>query len=93
MDVIVIAEQGGAVWRLTDLLGRSMGNIREDTPIVSRSTRRAMRSRRWPAYNAGRMTLSTLLWLRSRRTRGAFVVALQAKSILRQGLISGLVSK
>jgi hypothetical protein len=39
------------------------------------------------------MTLSTLLWLRSRRTRGAFVVALQAKSILRQGLISGLVSK
>ena len=30
MDVIVIAKQGGAVWRLTDLLGRSMGNIRED---------------------------------------------------------------
>ena len=27
---MVIAEQGGAVWRLTDLLGRSMGNIRED---------------------------------------------------------------
>jgi hypothetical protein len=31
VDVIVIAEQGGVVWRLTDLLGRSMGNIREDT--------------------------------------------------------------
>ena len=30
MDVIVIAKQGGTVWRLTDLLGRSMGNIRED---------------------------------------------------------------
>jgi hypothetical protein len=31
VDVIVIAEQGGAVWRLTDLLGRSMGNIRRDS--------------------------------------------------------------
>ena len=29
--MIVIAEQGGVVWRLTDLLGHSMGNIREDT--------------------------------------------------------------
>jgi hypothetical protein len=32
------------------------------------------------------MPLSTLLWLRSKRTRGAFVVAPQAKSILRQWL-------
>jgi hypothetical protein len=31
VDVTVIAEQGGAVWRLTDLFGRSMGNIREDS--------------------------------------------------------------
>jgi hypothetical protein len=31
VDVTVIAEQGGAVWRLTDLLGRSMGSIREDS--------------------------------------------------------------
>ncbi len=31
MDVTVIAEQGGAVWRLTDLLGRPMGNIWEDS--------------------------------------------------------------
>jgi hypothetical protein len=30
VDVIVIPEQGGTVWHLTDLLGRSMGNIRED---------------------------------------------------------------
>jgi hypothetical protein len=31
VDVTVIAEQGSAVWRLTDLLGRPMGNIREDS--------------------------------------------------------------
>jgi hypothetical protein len=30
VDVIVIPEDGGTVWHLTDLLGRSMGNIRED---------------------------------------------------------------
>ena len=30
MDVIVIAAESGTVWHLTDLLGRSMGNIRED---------------------------------------------------------------
>ena len=30
MDVIVIAAKGGTVWRLTDLLGRSMGNIKEN---------------------------------------------------------------
>jgi hypothetical protein len=30
VDVIVIPEQGGTAWLLTDLLGRSMGNIRED---------------------------------------------------------------
>jgi hypothetical protein len=29
VDVIVIAAQGGTVWHLTDLLGRSMGNVRE----------------------------------------------------------------
>ena len=27
MDVIITAEEGGTVWRLTDLLGRSMGSI------------------------------------------------------------------
>jgi hypothetical protein len=27
MDVIVTSEEGGTVWRLTDLLGRSMGRI------------------------------------------------------------------
>jgi hypothetical protein len=31
VDVIVIAAKGGTVWRLTDLLGRSMGNIRQNT--------------------------------------------------------------
>jgi hypothetical protein len=30
MDVIVIPADGDTVWHLTDLLGRSMGNIRED---------------------------------------------------------------
>src|SRR5271166_5944866 len=30
VDVIVIPADGGTVWRLTDLLGRSMGNIREN---------------------------------------------------------------
>ena len=30
MDVNVIAVGGGTVWRLTDLLGRSMGTIREN---------------------------------------------------------------
>jgi hypothetical protein len=30
MDVIVIAAERGTVWHLTDLLGRSMGNITED---------------------------------------------------------------
>jgi hypothetical protein len=30
VDVIVIQADGGTVWHLTDLLGRSMGNIRED---------------------------------------------------------------
>ena len=30
MDVVVIPTDGGTVWHLTDLLGRSMGNIRED---------------------------------------------------------------
>jgi hypothetical protein len=28
--LIVVAAEGGTVWHLTDLLGRSMGNIRED---------------------------------------------------------------
>jgi hypothetical protein len=28
VDVIVVATEGGTVWHLTDLLGRSMGNIR-----------------------------------------------------------------
>jgi hypothetical protein len=30
VDVIVIPADDGTVWHLTDLLGRSMGNIRED---------------------------------------------------------------
>ena len=30
VDVIVRAEEGETVWRLTDLLGRSMGNIVEN---------------------------------------------------------------
>jgi hypothetical protein len=30
VDVIVIAAEGGTVWHLTDLLGCSMGNIREN---------------------------------------------------------------
>jgi hypothetical protein len=30
VDVIVIAAEGGTVWHLTDLLGRSMGNIKEN---------------------------------------------------------------
>jgi len=30
VDVIVTAADEGAVWHLTDLLGRSMGNIREN---------------------------------------------------------------
>jgi hypothetical protein len=33
VDVIVIAEPEGAVWRLTDLLGRSMGSIREEATV------------------------------------------------------------
>ena len=32
VDVVVIEAEGGAAWRLTDLLGRHMGNIRENTP-------------------------------------------------------------
>jgi hypothetical protein len=32
MDVIVTPAEGGKVWRLTDLLGRSMGSITEDAP-------------------------------------------------------------
>jgi hypothetical protein len=30
VDLIVVPAEGGTVWHLTDLLGRSMGNIRED---------------------------------------------------------------
>ena len=30
VDVIVIPTEGGTVWHLTDLLGRSMGSIREN---------------------------------------------------------------
>jgi hypothetical protein len=30
VDLIVVAAEGGTVWHLTDLLGRSMGNIREN---------------------------------------------------------------
>jgi hypothetical protein len=30
VDVNVIAVEGGTVWHLTDLLGHSMGTIRED---------------------------------------------------------------
>jgi hypothetical protein len=30
VDVIVIPADGDTVWHLADLLGRSMGNIRED---------------------------------------------------------------
>jgi hypothetical protein len=30
VDVIVIPADGGTIWHLTDLLGRSMGNITED---------------------------------------------------------------
>jgi hypothetical protein len=32
MDVIVAREEGRAVWRLTDLLGRSMGSIAQSAP-------------------------------------------------------------
>jgi len=31
VDLIVVAAEGGTVWHLTDLLGRSMGNITENT--------------------------------------------------------------
>jgi hypothetical protein len=30
LDLIVVAAEGGMVWRLTDLLGRPMANIREN---------------------------------------------------------------
>ena len=30
MDVIITPTEGGTVWRLTDLLGRSMGSIVKD---------------------------------------------------------------
>jgi hypothetical protein len=30
VDLIVVAAEGGTVWQLTDLLGRSKGNIREN---------------------------------------------------------------
>src|SRR5271154_2088393 len=30
LDLIVVAAEGGTVWRLTDLLGRPMANIREN---------------------------------------------------------------
>jgi hypothetical protein len=32
MDVIVTPVEGGTVWQLTDLLGRSMGHIRASAP-------------------------------------------------------------
>jgi hypothetical protein len=32
MDVIVTATEGGTVWQLTDLLGRSMGRITANAP-------------------------------------------------------------
>jgi hypothetical protein len=32
MDVIVTPAEGGTVWQLTDLLGRSMGRITESAP-------------------------------------------------------------
>ena len=32
MDVIVTPAEGGAVWQLTDLLGRSMGRITASAP-------------------------------------------------------------
>jgi hypothetical protein len=81
VDVIVIAEQGGPVWRLTNLLGRSIGNIREDATDGFTIYPEGHALETMAGYHAGRVPLSTPLWLRSRRTRGAFVVALRAKSI------------
>jgi hypothetical protein len=86
LDVIVVAAQGGAVWQLTDLLGRSMGNIREDATDCftiypeghAFETMAGMPCGPYHSLDAALAEIET--------TRGAFVVALQAKSILRQGL-------
>jgi hypothetical protein len=43
-----------------------------------------MPSKPWPTYIAGHMTLSTLPWLRSNGTRGAFAGALRARISLRK---------
>jgi hypothetical protein len=54
MDVIVTPAEGGTVWQLTDLLGRSMGRITASAPrqfmIHPEGTHRKL----WPAYSKGR---------------------------------------
>jgi hypothetical protein len=93
VDVIVIAKQGGAVWRLTDLLGRSMGNIREDatdgfTIYPEGHAFETMAGISCGPYDSLDAALAEI----ETHTRGV-CRRFQAKSILRQGLISRLVSK
>jgi len=79
MDVIVTPAEGGAVWQLTDLLGRSMGRITASAPRQFVSIRRATPRKLWPAYGKGRTPRSTPHWLRSKGTPGASAVEILAK--------------
>ncbi len=86
VDVIVIPSDGGAVWRLTDLLGRSMGNIRENPSHQFTIYPEGHAFETMADIHAGRMFPSTPPWLRSRGTREVFVDALQAEISFRRRL-------
>lgn len=94
MDVIVTPAEGGTVWQLTDLLGRSMGRITASAPrqfmiYPGGATPRKL----WPAYSGGRTPRSTPHWLRSKGTPGASADAILAKISFRQRPTIQLVAR
>ena len=91
--MIVIAKQGGAVWRLTDLLGCSMGSIREDATDCftiypeghAFETMAGIQCGPYDSLDAALAEIETHTRGVCRRSPG--------EEHPRQGLISGLVSK
>ena len=84
MDVIVTPAEGGTVWQLTDLLGRSMGRITASAPRQLMIHPEGHASETMAGIQQGRTPRSTPHWLRSRGTPGASAVEILAKISFRQ---------
>ena len=93
MDVIVTPAEGGTVWQLTDLLGRSMGRITASAPRQFMIHPEGHASETMAGIQQGPHARSTSHWLRSRGTPGASAVEIPAKISFRQSPTTQLVGR